>query len=106
MKDEKELSRSKKCATKVLFSALTILSKNGGGEKPLRELMEKVGHDVAFTPWEIERLETTGAIRWQSILNFYSIDCVKAGFFNEEKRCMVPHRRRRRRYKTGACRIV
>ncbi len=84
MNDEKELPKSKKCAAKVLFSAVTILSKNGG-EMPLRDLMEKVGHDAAWTSWEIARYETTGAIRWQSVLSFYSISCVKAGFLIKKK---------------------
>ena len=84
MKDEKELSKSKKLAAKVLFSALTILSKNGG-EMSLFDLKEEVGHDVSWTSWEIERYETTGAIRWQSFLSFFSIDCVKAGFLIKKK---------------------
>ncbi len=78
---KKSCPDQKKSAVKVLFSALTILSKNGG-EMPLRDLMEKVGYNAALTSWEIARLETTGAIRWQSVLSFYSIDRVKAGFFN------------------------
>ncbi len=105
MNDEKELPRSKKCAAKVLFSVLTILSENGG-EMPLRNLMKEVGHDVEWTPWEIARYETTGAIRWQSILSFYSINCVKAGFLIKKKGVWYLTKLRKRRCKTGACRIA
>ena len=49
------------------------------------ELMEKVGHDVALTDWEIAKLKKTGAIRWQSIFSFYSIECVKACFLIKKK---------------------
>ncbi len=81
----KDLSRSRALAAKTIFAALTILKENGG-EMPGKEVVEKVSERVSLTDWDKERYEKTGYIRWQSILHFFSIDCVKAGFLLKKKR--------------------
>ncbi len=35
---------------------------------------------ITFDDWALERYEKSGYVRWESILHFYSIDCVKAGY--------------------------
>jgi len=84
MKPEKELSRSRALAVKVIYAAMTIL-KDNGKEMPAKELMEKVEGKVQFDPWDKERYEKSGYIRWRSILHFFSIDCVKAGYLLKKK---------------------
>jgi len=78
------LSRSRALAVKVIYAAMTIL-KDNGKEMPAKELMEKVEGKVQFDPWDTERYEKSGYIRWQSILHFFSIDCVKAGYLLKKK---------------------
>jgi restriction system protein len=79
-----ELSKSKKLAAKVIYAALKALKENGG-ELSGREVIEKVGQNVQLDDWAKERYEKTGNIRWQSTLQFFSIDCVKAGFLVKKK---------------------
>ncbi|MBC8312772.1 MAG: restriction endonuclease [Candidatus Cloacimonetes bacterium] len=81
----KELSRSRALAAKTIYAALTILKENDG-EMPGKELIDKVGNKITLSDWDRERYEKTGYIRWQSILHFFSIDCVKAGFLLKKKR--------------------
>lgn len=58
---------------------MTILSENGN-ELAVRDLFNEVEKRVSLTDWDRARYEKTGYIRWESILHFYSIDCIKAGF--------------------------
>lgn len=81
----KELSRSRALAAKTIFASLTILKENDS-EMPGKELIEKVEERISLSDWDKERYEKTGYIRWQSILHFFSIDCVKAGFLLKKKR--------------------
>ncbi|UDQ99455.1 restriction endonuclease [Lentisphaerota bacterium WC36G] len=77
-------SRSRELASKVIYEALTILKKNDG-ELPGREVVQLIQKRVHFNEWENQRYEKTNNIRWQSILHFFTIDCVKAGFMKKEK---------------------
>jgi restriction system protein len=52
---------------------------------PMRELMSKVENNVTLDEWEKSRYEKSGYIRWQSILHFFSIDCIKAGYLIKKK---------------------
>ncbi len=79
-----QLSRSKKVAAKTLYAALKVLKENGGALN-VHELVEKVGQVVELDEWAKERYEKSGYIRWQSILHFHSIGCVKAGFIVKKK---------------------
>lgn len=80
----KAKSKSYQTASKTMFAAMTILSKNGGS-MPVRELMLEVEKAVVLSDWEKEVLENTGNIRWQSIMHFSSVDYVKAGYLLKKK---------------------
>ena len=84
MDKPKELSRSRALAAKVMYSALSILRDNGK-EMPMRELMSRVEQNVELDAWDKDRYEKSGYIRWESILHFFSIDCVKAGYLIKKK---------------------
>ena len=81
---QKKLPPSKQTAAKVIYEAFKIL-KNAGGQLSGREVTEQVGKNVEFTSWEQERYAKSGYIRWQSILHFYTIDAIKAGFLRKQK---------------------
>jgi restriction system protein len=74
---------TKQIGAKVIYEALKVLQE-AGGELPGKEVTEQVAKRLTFTPWETERYEKTGNIRWQSILHFYTIDCMKAGFLRKQ----------------------
>lgn len=78
------LSRSRQLAAKVIFASLQIL-KEKGGEAPGREVVAEVEKRVPLDDWAKEVYEKSGYIRWQSILHFFSIDCIKAGFLVKKK---------------------
>lgn len=84
MANEKKLSRLRALAAKVTYAALSILRDNGK-EMPMRELMSRVEQEVDLEEWDKERYEKSGYIRWESILHFFSIDCVKAGYLIKKK---------------------
>lgn len=84
MANEKKLPRSKALAAKVLYAALSIL-RDSGKEMPMRDLMSRVEQEVDLDNWDKERYEKSGYIRWESILHFFSIDCVKAGYLIKKK---------------------
>lgn len=75
----KKLSRSRALAVKLIYQMLMILRDNGK-EMPMRELIAKVGQQVELDAWDKARYEKSGYVRWESILHFFSIDCLKAGF--------------------------
>ncbi len=79
----KRVSQSKASATKTIMATFQIL-KEAGGELRGREVIDKIPQRVDLSDWEKERYEKTGYIRWESILHFYSIDCIKAGFLRKE----------------------
>lgn len=81
---KKELAPTKALAVKVTHAALSIL-KEKGGELPMREVIDGVGKLVDLDDWAKERYEKTGYVRWESVLHFYSIDCVKAGYLIKKK---------------------
>jgi len=81
---QKKLPRSRALAAKLIYSALTILRDNGK-EMPMRVLLSKVENDVKLDDWDKERYEKSGYIRWESILHFFSIDCIKAGYLIKKK---------------------
>ncbi len=84
MSTQKKLSSSRTLAAKLIYSALSILRDNEK-EMPMRELMSNVEKDVKLDDWAKERYEKSGYIRWQSVLHFYSIDCIKAGYLIKKK---------------------
>lgn len=80
----KARSKSYQTASKTMYAAMTILSKNGGS-MTIRDLMVEIEKTIAFSDWEKEILENTGNIRWQSIMYFSSVDYVKAGYLIKKK---------------------
>lgn len=80
----KPLAPSRALAAKVIFAALQYLVERGG-EAPSKDVIEAVGQRVPFTDWEKGIYEKTGNTRWKSILRFFSIDLIKAGFLVKNK---------------------
>lgn len=77
-------SKSKKIAEKTIFATFQIL-KDAGGELRGKEVVDKIRETLEFDDYEKHRYEKTGYIRWESILHFYTIDCMKAGFLRKSK---------------------
>jgi len=82
---EKKLAPSRALASKVIFSALNVV-KDNNNEMRYSEILKEIERKVKFSDWEKERYETTGYVRWQSVLSFYSIGCVKAGYLIKKSR--------------------
>lgn len=79
-----KLSRSRELGSKVIFAALQILNEMGG-QAPGREVVSQVEKRVVLDDWAKATYEKSGYIRWQSMLHFYSIDCIKAGYLVKKK---------------------
>lgn len=77
-------SRSKKIAEKTIFAAFRILKENSG-EMRGKDVVDKIRETIPFDDYEKHRFEKTGYIRWESILHFYTIDCMKAGYLRKQK---------------------
>lgn len=69
---------------RLMFAALKVLKENGG-EMRGSQVVEEVEKRVPLGEWETHRYEKTGNIRWRSVLQFYSIDLLKAGFLIKKK---------------------
>lgn len=61
---------------KLSFQALH----EAGGSLKYREVKNYIREHAEFVPSDTEIYQATGYVRWESILSFYSISCVKAGF--------------------------
>jgi restriction system protein len=83
-KDLEQLAPSKRSAAKTMFAAFKIL-KEAGGQLHGKQVIDKIRQTVKLTDWEMKVYEKTGYIRWESILHFYTIDCIKAGFLRKNK---------------------
>jgi restriction system protein len=68
----------------LLHAALSVL-KDEGGEMRGRQVLREVEKRVKLTPYELERHEKSGYVRWESVIHFYSINAVKAGFLRKRK---------------------
>jgi len=75
----KQLSRTRQLSAKVMFAAMQILVEKGG-EAPGREVIAQIEKRVELDEWAKEVYEKTGNTRWKSILQFYTIDLIKAGY--------------------------
>ena len=49
-----------------------------------KDVVDKVRKTVEFNEYESHRYEKTGYVRWESILHFYTIDCMKAGYLRKQ----------------------
>jgi restriction system protein len=74
---------SKQRAAVFLKAAFLALS-DAGGSLGLKDLKEEIARRVELSPHDLEIYEKTGYVRWESVLHFYSIDCVKAGFLKKQ----------------------
>ncbi len=79
---EKKVTSKERAAIflKAAFEALHV----AGGSLPLKEVKQEVEKRVTMTSHDRETYEKTGYVRWESILHFYSIDCVKAGLIRKQ----------------------
>jgi len=84
MSGKNDLSPSRALAVKVTYAAMNILKENGGSMTG-KDVIEQVEKRIEFNDWEKGRYERSGYIRWQSILHFYTIDCIKAGYLVKKK---------------------
>lgn len=82
MADEKPTSRER--GALYLEAAMKAL-KDAGGELPLKEIQAEVAKRVHLRPIDLETYEKSGYTRWTSVLHFYSIDYVKAGFLRKTR---------------------
>jgi restriction system protein len=79
-----KISRSRDLGVKLIFAALQLLKENGG-QLPGRDVLSAVEKRVFLDDWARETYEKSGYVRWQSILHFYSIPCIKAGYLVKKK---------------------
>src|SRR5205823_14754294 len=79
------LAPSKATAAKTVYATFKIL-KAAGGQLPGREVVQKLRERLTFSEWEKGIYESNNTERWIVILQFYTIDCIKAGFMKKEKR--------------------
>ena len=79
------MSKTIELAKELEYQTLKALSENGG-ELARSQLMEILREKVPLDDWAKAVLEKTGYIRWESILQFYSIDLVKAGFITKNRK--------------------
>ncbi|PPZ91328.1 restriction endonuclease [Cloacibacterium normanense] len=77
-------SKSQQIAEKTIYAAFKIL-KEAGGEMRGKDVVDKIRETTVFDEYESHRYEKTGYIRWESIMHFYTIDCMKAGFLRKNK---------------------
>lgn len=84
MEESEKLSPSLQSATKTMFAAFKII-KDAGGELPGKQVIDKVRATVELTEWEKQVYEKTGYVRWESMLHFYSIDTIKAGYLRKNR---------------------
>ena len=80
----KDLSLSKKTASKVIFETFKIL-KEAGGQMRGSEVIDILSKTISFDEWELHRFEKTGSLRWEVVLKFYSINAMKAGYLLKNK---------------------
>jgi len=79
MSKTKQLAPSKATAAKTIFKCFQILKK-AGGEMSRKELLVEMTNTLAFSDYELEKLESNGQPRWLTVFLFYSVDANKAGF--------------------------
>ena len=77
------MSRTIDLAKELEYQTLKALSANGG-ELSTTHLKEILKEKVELDDWAKGVYEKTGYIRWESTLQFYSIDLVKAGFITKK----------------------
>lgn len=83
-KELEHLAPSKRAAAKTMYAAFKIL-KEAGGQLHSKQVIDKIRETVELTDWEKHAYKKSGYVRWESILHFYTIDGIKAGFLRKNK---------------------
>ena len=73
------MSKSIELAKELEYQTLKALSENGG-ELTRTQLLDILRKTAKLDDWAKGTYEKTGYVRWESILQFYSIDLTKAGY--------------------------
>ncbi|MBU1101958.1 MAG: restriction endonuclease [Bacteroidetes bacterium] len=81
--ENEKLAQSKQTAIKTIYEAFKLLKENNG-QFTRQGVFKELKNRLQFSEWELEEYES-GGIRWQKILMFYTITCVKAGFMRKSK---------------------
>ncbi|MCQ3950074.1 MAG: Mrr restriction system protein [Planctomycetes bacterium] len=74
----------RKRAGEYLHAALTAL-KEAGGELRGRQVISAAEKRLKLSDYERDTHEKSGYVRWESVVHFYSIECVKAGWLRKNK---------------------
>ena len=80
---EIKMSKTINLAKEIEFQTLKILSENGGELSKVR-LKEILKEELELDDWAKEVYDKTGYTRWESILQFFSIDLKNAGFITKK----------------------
>lgn len=80
----KKQSNTKVSAQKTIHATFQAL-KAAGGELTSKDVHDAIQKKVKFNEWETGTYEKSGYLRWKSVLAFYSIDAVKAGYLLKDK---------------------
>ncbi len=80
---KEDISKTKQIAQKVIYVVFEILKKESEGLSK-KDLLSRVAPIFSSDDYANSFLEKSGARRWETILNFYSINCTKAGFLLKE----------------------
>jgi restriction system protein len=67
-----------------LQAAFKILAEHND-TLPVREILVEMEKRLTLTDYEKARYEKTGQVRWETVTQFYSIGCVKAGWMRKHK---------------------
>jgi restriction system protein len=67
-----------------LMKLVLLELKAAGGVLGSGELLARAEPKLGLTDYEKAKYEKSGYIRWESVIHFYSIDCVKAGYIQKE----------------------
>ena len=78
------MSKSRDLASKVIYEMFKILEKNNG-EMHGSQAIIQIENNLNLDAWAKEVYKKSRNVRWQSILHFFSIDCIKAGFLIRKK---------------------
>ena len=75
----KPIAKTRALGAKVIYAAMQILIEHGG-EAPSSEVVSEIPKRVVLDDWATSIYEKSGYVRWKSILFFFTIDLIKAGF--------------------------
>lgn len=68
----------------MVHAALSAI-RDAGGSLPVQDVLSEVRKRTDLDDYAMQVYEKTGYVRWESLLHFFSIDCVKAGYMRKKK---------------------